>query len=123
MMNQKIKFQIIFVLMVLFIVLIKPSMTLALEGYKGYTPSRLEWLAVELNASHRVDLHGSLDYLMTFVPIEKSDTILIYVRYLRSVNREVMNLNIDSVRKVIDMIAKRHGWYWLNVKENIQLAN
>ena len=121
-MNQKIKFQIIFVLIVLFIVLIKPSMTLALEGYKEYTPSRLEWLAVEMNANHRVTLMVE-NYLMNFVPLENSDSILIYVRYLRNVNRQTMNMSIDSARKVIDMLAKHRGWHWLNVKEDIQLAN
>ena len=67
-----------------------------LEGAKPYTPSRLEWLDVELNANLRVSLLSNNEFLMSFVAIEKENAILIYVRYLPSVNREVMNKIINS---------------------------
>jgi hypothetical protein len=52
-----------------------------------------------------------------------SETILIYVRYLRDVEREVMNTHIDSAREVIKITAKSYGWdKWLKIREDIQLA-
>lgn len=94
-----------------------------LEGWKPYTPSRLQWLALELNAALRVPLSVESGYLMDFVPIENEDAILIYVRYLPSVNREVMNISIDSARNVITIKAEGYGWTsWLKVKEEIKLA-
>lgn len=52
-----------------------------------------------------------------------SETILIYVRYLPNVNREVMNIHIDAARKVIRITAKSYGWdSWLKVREDIQMG-
>ena len=39
-----------------------------------------------------------------------SETVLIYVTYLPTVNREVMNMNIDAVKEVINIKAKGYGW-------------
>ena len=95
-----------------------------LEGWKPYTPSRLDWLAVDLNASGRIQLTNNNGYLLSYVPIANEDTILIYVKYMRDVNREAMNISIDSARKVIKMKAKSYGWdNWLKVREKIELAH
>ena len=94
-----------------------------LEEWKPYTPSRLSWLAVDLNANLRVPMSVNNGYLMTFVPVENEDTILIYVRYLPSVNREAMNIVLNSAREVISIRAKVHGWTsWLKVKEDVRMV-
>ena len=94
-----------------------------LEGWKPYTPTRLQWFAVELNAGLRVDLSSESGYSMDFIPIEKEDRILIYVKYLPNVNREVMNMAINTAREVISIKAKSYEWSsWLKVKEQVQIA-
>ena len=94
-----------------------------LEGWKPYAPSRLQWLAVELNAGLRVPLSLEDGYSMDFVPIANEDAILIYVKYLPSVNREFMNMSINTAREVISMKSKSYGWSsWLKVKEKVQMA-
>ena len=94
-----------------------------LEGWKAYTPTRLEWLAVELNAGSRTQLTASNGYLVAFVPYEKTDTIVMFVRYTTNANRQAMNTTIDGARKVIQMIAERRGWdKWLKVREDVQAA-
>ncbi len=93
-----------------------------LEGSKPYTPSRLEWLAVELNANLRISMSVNNGYLMNFAAIEKEDAVLIYVRYLPKVNREAMNISINSAREVISIKTKQYGWNsWLKVREDIQM--
>lgn len=93
------------------------------EGMKDYIPTCVEWLAVELNAMYRTDMHGLDGYLLFFIPREKENTILIFVRYTRQTNREAMNIGIDAARKVIEITAKGRGWNsWLKVKEKIELA-
>jgi hypothetical protein len=67
----------------------------------------------------------SLDsgYSMDFIPIEKEDVILIFVKYLPNANREVMNIVINSAREVISIKAKSYDWSsWLKVKEQFQMA-
>lgn len=94
-----------------------------LFGNQPYTPTRLEWLAVELNAGLRVPLSEETRFSIDFVPLGKEDAILIFVRYLPTVNREVMNMSIDTARKVISINAKSYGWLsWLKVKEDVQMG-
>jgi hypothetical protein len=88
-----------------------------------YTPSRLEWLAVDLNAQLRTDLTETTGYQLQLIPIAGRDTILIFVRYLPSVDREAMNMGIDAARKVIAIESKSYGWStWLRVKERVEMA-
>ena len=51
------------------------------------------------------------------------ETILIYVRYLPNVNREVMNMAIDNAREVIMITARGYGWdRWVKIKERVEMA-
>src|ERR1035441_7635624 len=96
--------------------------TSALEGSKPYTPTRLEWLAVDLNARMRRDMTAENEFTMAFVRLEKEDAILIYVDYLPSVDRQRMNQTVDTARKVIAVESKGRGWPWLKVKERIEMV-
>ena len=94
------------------------------EGSKPYAPSRLEWLAVDLNSTMHSDASAENEFTMSFVPIANEDALLIYVNYLPSVNRERMNLKVDTARQVIASMSMSKGWSsWLKVKEQIQLAD
>ena len=91
-------------------------------GLAGYTPSRIEWLALAVNsiAHHRVNRENpySLDVIQA-----DHETLLIHVRYHPAVNREAMNLDIDSTRKVIMIAAKNYGWDgWVKVREHIEMV-
>ena len=95
-----------------------------LQGVKPYIPTRLEWLAVELNAYYRTDDLGGLGYTITFISNEKEDTILLYVHYMRSANREAMNLAVDSARKVFNITVQSKGWDdWVRLKERVEMAD
>lgn len=99
------------------------SVNAKLEGSKPYTPTPLEWLAVTLNANYRTDMVGDGTFSISFVDIGNEDTILIYVRYMRSTNREAMNIGVDAARKVLDIEVKSRGWdSWVKVREKVELA-
>jgi hypothetical protein len=94
------------------------------EGATLYTPSRLEWFAVELNAEQRVDLFFDRGFMMSFAGLEKENTLLIYVRYGPTVDREEMNKTINSAREIISMRAKSRGWSsWLRIREDVKLLD
>ena len=94
-----------------------------LEGNRPYTPTRLEWLAVELNAQLRVDLSESTGYMMQFIPVGNADTIMIYVTYLPSVNRDAMNITINNAKEVMAIETRSRGWSsWLKVTERIVMG-
>ena len=96
--------------------------TASRPGLQPYVPSRIEWLTTTLQASLRTDLTEETKFVLQITSPD-SETILIYVRYLPDVNREVMNINIDSAREVIRITARSYGWdKWLKVREDIQMG-
>ena len=51
------------------------------------------------------------------------ETLLIFVRYGANTDRQIMNLSIDTARKVIATTAKSYGWdRWVKVRESVELA-
>ena len=91
-------------------------------GAQPYIPTRIDWLTTTLQASLRSDLTEESRYLIQITSPD-SETILIHVRYLPNVNREIMNMNIDSVREVVKITAKSYGWdKWLKIREDVQIA-
>jgi hypothetical protein len=92
------------------------------EGAQPFTPSRIDWLTTTLQASLREDQIETDGYLLQITSPDP-DTILIYVRYLPTVNREAMNIGIDAARHVIRTTAKSYDWdTWLKVREDIQMV-
>ena len=85
-------------------------------------PPRIHWLTTTLQASLREDALQTDGYQL-LITSPDSETILIYVRYMPDVNRRVMNLSIDTARKVIQITAKSYGWdKWVKIREDIQLG-
>jgi hypothetical protein len=91
-------------------------------GLQPFTPTRIDWLTTTLQASLRDEVLDTNGYTLQIANPDP-ETILIYVRYRASVNREAMNIFIDTAREVIQITAKSYGWEnWVKVRENIQLA-
>jgi hypothetical protein len=63
-------------------------------------------------------------YSMDFVGLAAENTILLYVRYLPSVNREIMNGSIENAKNVISIAAKGEGWSsWLKIREDVKMVD
>ena len=93
------------------------------EGSKPYIPTRLEWFALEMNSTYRVELSESTNYSIQFIPLEKSNTILICVFYMPSADRELMNTHIENIKEMVKLNAKSRGWNsWLKINENIKMG-
>ncbi len=102
-----------------------PTLQRELQGTKPYTPTRLEWLAVKLNAYYRYDSlrEPALGFNVTFVTIENEDSILLYVQHMRDANRASMNITVNSARKIFDMEVKNRGWdSWVKLREKIEMV-
>ena len=91
-------------------------------GAEPFTPTRMDWLIVELQACCRHDGLSVDGFDLQFTNPDP-ETVLIYVTYLSTVDREAMNVTIDSMKRVIDIKAKGYGWQnWVNVKEDVHLG-
>ena len=89
----------------------KPSTSIS-EGSKSYTPTRLEWLALDLNAGIPLT---SIKYYTT----DKANTIAVYVFYDSATTtlkqrQKLMVFAKDSIKNE----ANARGWYWLKLEEN-----
>jgi hypothetical protein len=94
-----------------------------LQGLKPYTPTRFEWLAVDLNASLRIaGIMESSHFDMSFTPLENEDAILIHVVHLPGVDREAIRSSVDYAKAYITARIKMYGWSWVKVKEKIEAA-
>jgi len=94
-------------------------------GLEKFSPTRIDWLTTTLEANLREELTQERGFSLDFTYNGNDpDTIIIYIRYLQdmdAVNREIMNMNIETARAVINTSAKRYGWEnWVKVKEDIK---
>jgi len=91
-------------------------------GAMPFTPSRIEWLVTDLNASGRVDNSCETRHLLTYT-YAYPDTVVIYVRYYPSVVREVLDISLNSAHELVRITAQQHGWSsWVRVKENVRMT-
>lgn len=95
---------------------------LAKPGLEPYIPTRVEWLALAVNSQVRQDITQESLFTLSVVNSDH-ETLVIYVRYHSTVNRQIMNMAIDTARKVIAIRAKGYGWEnWVHVREDIELG-
>ena len=94
------------------------------EGARPYSPTRLQWLALNMEAQMGQNFSMGEGYSMDFVGLAAENTILLYVRYLPSVNREIMNGSIENAKNVISIAAKGEGWSsWLKIREDVKMVD
>lgn len=92
-------------------------------GLQPYTPTRIEWLALSLQAQLRQDATVDLPFSLNIINPDH-ETILIFVRYQPNVDREIMNMAVETAREVTWITARSYGWNsWVKVKERIEMVN
>lgn len=108
------------------LMLLLPLISLAQEqkenhpGLTPYIPTQIEWLALIADSvvHHKATIEEPF-----FISVihEDHETLQIFVRYSSNVNREIMNLTIDSAREIIRMKAKSYGWQnWVKIRERVE---
>jgi hypothetical protein len=91
-------------------------------GAQPDTPTRIDWLTTTLQAALRQDLTVENGFSLDIAEPD-SETVLIYVRYLPNVDRTIMNMTIDTARKVIQTTAQSYGWDgWVKIKEDVEMG-
>jgi hypothetical protein len=90
-------------------------------GLTPYTPTKVEWLALAVNSQLRQDARADFPFSLSVVHSDH-ETLLIFVRYHTTVNREIMNRTIDTAREVITSTAKSYGWdNWVKIRERVEM--
>jgi len=85
-------------------------------GMTPYTPTRLEWLALDLEASYHEDFGRNSDISLHYLP-KPPNTVLIFVHYKSEASAEIVNHAIDAAKEVVNQDASSHGWRsWVKVE-------
>ena len=91
---------------------------LADSGKDPYTPTKLEWVLVQMQARNPLPPLNASGVWMEFHPIEPN-TINVLITGLSGVqNSEVrkrMEFLAQNQKNIAAKIAKDHGWAWLKV--------
>jgi hypothetical protein len=89
------------------------------RGIEPYTPTKLEWLCVELNSRYGLD--GTTGIGRYFLADERSDAVITVTASVRGANRTLVNETAEQGRRVVSMVAKARGWHWVVVREKIEM--
>lgn len=78
--------------------------------------------AEDVRSQLHQDASADSPFFLSVVHVDH-ETLLISVRYLPTVNREMMSSTIDSTRKVIMATAKSYGWEnWVKIREQVEMS-
>jgi len=84
------------------------------EGDEPYTPTKLEWLALRLNALRTT---SDPQFTVNYWPLDQRNTIRLNVRHHKSMDPDLVKQKIDICRRFAYTIAGVYHWEtWLQVK-------
>ena len=84
-------------------------------GLMPYPPTRIEWLALDLEAFYRVQLGSNSNYMLDFYATTPS-TIKIVVLYTHDADARVVDIAIERAESLVHTHASNHGWSWIKVE-------
>lgn len=91
-------------------------MASTIEGNKPYTPTRLQWLMLELNSIYSMrPLNSPIDLHISCGDIE--NTLLIHIAFSSDVDIESIQQYVENIKQDASNRAAQHDWNsWFNVE-------
>jgi len=82
-----------------------------------YTPTKLEWAALELQASYgNTNYTSESPVMIQYVALGDGSTLLCLLQYPPDVPAGVVKLNRDSQQYAFDRYKGTRGWSWLRLQ-------
>ena len=89
-----------------------------MKGAQPYTPTRIEWLCLDLNAESKAELTEEPGYSKHFTYSgDDPNTIILFVRYRRTTDRELVNVVVNNARRLVEIKVKNRDWTWVKIRE------
>ena len=90
-------------------------------GLEKYIPTRLEWLALQLNDLFRRDDIVQDRFSIYYAPGIDGESIHVRVNYFDDVDKEIMNEWINRSKISVLTMAKLYGWSsWIKVEVDVE---
>ena len=90
-------------------------------GMMPYTPTRLEWLALDLEALYRIPILSEGNYGVDYWA-KPPNTIKIAVVYTHDASAGIVDLVIEQAKGLAKTDASSHGWPWVKIEVERKLA-
>ena len=81
-----------------------------------YTPTKLEWAALELQASYGQQWTSEDPLIINYLPLPDGKTVLCLLQYTSEVPAALVKSGRDSAQKVFDLYTGNRGWPWLRLE-------
>ena len=92
------------------------AQTLA-PGDERYSPTRLEWAALELQALYgETTPYPGRPIIVTFLPRNDGVSVLCLIQYSASVPEEALRILKQGITRSVDLYRTGRGWAWLRLQ-------
>jgi hypothetical protein len=82
-----------------------------------YTPTKLEWAALELQAAFgQTNWTTETPVMISFSPLDDGNTVLCLLQFTPEVPAVTVKINRDVEQKVFEIYAHHRGWSWLRLQ-------
>jgi hypothetical protein len=81
-----------------------------------YTPTKLEWAALELQASYGQQWTSEDPVTINFLPLTDGSTILCLLQYTLDTTAATVKTARDTDQRIFQKYADTRGWSWLHLQ-------
>ena len=93
-------------------------------GLEKYIPTRLEWLALQLNDLFQRDDVTQDKFSIYYAPGIDGESIRVQVSYFDDVDKEIMDMWISRSKSSVLTMAEFYGWSsWIKVEVIVEALN
>jgi hypothetical protein len=101
----------------------QPSRASDRPGDAAYKPTKLEWAALELQATYgNPNWTRDTPVVINFVPGADGKTVICLFQYTANATAAMLKMDKDTEQSVFEKYIKTRGWAWLRLEVREQLV-
>jgi hypothetical protein len=86
------------------------------KGFELYTPTKIEWAVLELQAANgQTVMTAESPVMVSFMEIGDGMTVLCLIQYTNDFPAAALKLNRESIQYAFDKYVQGRHWQWLKL--------
>ena len=91
------------------------------KGQQPYTPSRVEWLALQLNSKNQITCPRLNGIILLYLAIPEEDLLRVAVSHPKDAEQSIVREVVESGKHIASAEAQIYGWdSWIKIEEFVQ---
>jgi len=90
-------------------------------GDAAYAPTKLEWVALELQATYGTTWTSENPVAVAFSPLNDGKTVLCLLQYTPAVSAGTLQTSRAVEQTVFERYVQKRGWFWLRLQFQEQM--